>query len=153
AALRIDLDVVRAVAVVDGLSLRQAHRQAAVPDAGARQPPSPRLARLARIAHVNGEVELIVLRVLGIEVGGAAREVGELAVHEPEPVDAAGLRPRSVEEGEAQILQRPRVFHAGRVADVEEPHPGRLLIGPLCPVGYGPHTAGAPARVAAGDYG
>ena len=85
--LRVHVGVVRAEA---GVERRMAHRRwfhVAIASAG--QPPAPHLRRPRGLADVDDAVALVVLRVAGLEVGGAARHVDVGAVDEPEMVHAA----------------------------------------------------------------
>jgi len=50
-------------------------------------PPAAKLARLRRIAHIDGAIERGRRSVAWREIGGAAREMDGLAVDEPELVD------------------------------------------------------------------
>src|SRR5206468_2704234 len=87
-------------------------RRLGVAVARAREPPAADLDGLRRIPHVDDLVELVVLLVPRLEVGGAARTVDVAAVDEPEMVGAPRVRSRPVEEAD-----RAR---AGGILHVEE---------------------------------
>ena len=113
--LRIDVAVVRAVALVERVARRRRHVVALL---RARHVPAAELDRLRRIAHVDAAIELVVLRMRRHEVRRARRHVHVFAVAEPELMHAARMRARAVEERD-----RFRIF---RIGDVEQLHAGRL---------------------------
>ena len=114
--LRIDVAVVRAVALVDRVARR---RRDVVALLGAGHVPAAKLDRLRRIAHIDAAVELVVVRMRRLEVRRAGGAMDVFAVAEPELVHAARGRPRAVEERDRARLLRHR--------DVEQLHAGRLL--------------------------
>ncbi len=116
-ALRIDVAVVRAVALVERVARG---RRGVVALLGARHVPAADFGRLRRVAHVDDAVELVIERVGALPVRRAGRHVDVLAVAEPELVDAAGVFARAVEERD-----RARLL---RVGDVEQLHAGRLQV-------------------------
>src|ERR1700686_333682 len=77
----------------------------------------------------------------------------KLAVHEPEPVNAARVRPRGVEERQAEIGKPTSALDAGEVCDVEEPHPGRLLADLVRLIGHRKDVARETQGIAARDAG
>src|SRR5215470_4152142 len=107
-----DLDVVGAVAVVE---LCVARGQATVAFVRARVPPAADFTRLARIAQIDNDVELIVERVGRLEVSRAGGYVCELAIHEPDAMGAARIGSGGVEEGEAQVLEATGLLDASEI--------------------------------------
>ena len=103
--LRIDVGVVRAIALVERVARR---RRDVVGGAGAGHPPAADLDRLRRIAHVDAAVELVVVRMARLEVGRARRHVHVFAVAEPQLMHAARGRARAVEERDRARLLRHR---------------------------------------------
>ena len=75
--------------------------------------------------------------------------MGELAVGKPKAVDAAGVRPGGIEEGELEILQRLGFLDAAEVGDVQHPHPRGLLALLVALVGHRQHVAGKSQGIAA----
>ena len=96
-ASRVDVGVVGPEARVE---LRVAgRRRLRVTVACAGQPPPADLCRPRRDPHVHDPVALVVLRVARLEVGGAACDVDEASIHEPQMVDAPRVWTGRVEEG------------------------------------------------------
>ena len=95
--LRIDIGVVRAIALVELLARRRRH---VVARARARHPPTADLDRLGWIAHINAAVELVVHRVRGFEIGRARGHVHVFAVAEPKLMHAARMLAGGVEEAD-----------------------------------------------------
>jgi hypothetical protein len=124
--------------VEDGMTGR---RRFGVAVARAGQPPAPDLDRPRGLADVHDAVALIVLRVARLEIGGAAGDVDVGAVHEPEMVDATGVRSGGVEERHGAGL-------AG-VGDVEDLEAGRLQPDRLGLIGDDEQIAGKVERVRA----
>lgn len=121
-------DLMRPVPRVELLvAWRQTTRQARVALARARIPPAADFPRTPRIPQVHDHVNLIVVRVGGIEVRHAGGEMRELAVDEPQAMDAARADARRVEEREREILQRLRPLDALEVRHVQRPHARELL--------------------------
>ena len=82
----------RPIAIVERLvPRRETAGQTAFALTSAGQPPAPDLARLARIAEIDDDPDLIVLRVGRMKVRHAGREMRELAINEPQVVYAAGV--------------------------------------------------------------
>ena len=125
-------------AVEDGVTHR---RRLGIAVARAGQPPTPDLRGTRGLADVDDAVALIVLRIAGREVRGAPAQVDVGAVHEPEVMDTAGVRPRGIEEGDGA--------RAPGVADVEDLEPRRLEADPGRLVGDDEEVAGEIQRVRA----
>jgi hypothetical protein len=83
------------------LRIETLRRGRAVAFARAGQPQAPRLHRLGRVAHVDDAIELIVVAMPGLEIGGAARHVHEFAVDEPQRMHSARMRSRRIEVRDA----------------------------------------------------
>ena len=84
----------------------------------------PTSAGLDGIAHVEDPVALIVQRMGRREIGGAAAQMDELAVAEPELVHAARMRSGAVDEGD-----RFRIFRHRNVEQFEAGGLQSLLLG------------------------
>ena len=139
--LRVDVGVVRAVALVERRSLVARRRRLVVALARAGQPPAADLDRLRRVLHVEAAVELVVERVVRFEVRRAGAHVNVLAVAEPQLVHAARIRPRAVHERD-----RLRVL---RLGDIEQLEARRLLADLLGLVGDRQDVAGELERIGA----
>ncbi len=114
--LRIDVGVVRAIALVERVARRRHHVVALL---GAGHVPAADLDRLRRVAHVDAAIELVVVGMRRQEVGRARGAMHVFAVAEPELMHAARGLARAVEERDRARLLRHR--------DVEQLHAGRLL--------------------------
>src|SRR5580692_7336717 len=88
-AVRVNLHVMGAITVVDGMPPGQTARQAVVLLLGSGKPPPANLARVPGIAKVHYHVELVVFWIRRIGIACPAGEVGELPIDKPQPVDAA----------------------------------------------------------------
>src|SRR2546427_19793 len=77
--LRVDVDVMRAEAIVDACMTHR--RRHVVALTGAGQPPASRLDGFGGIAYVDHLVKLMVLRVGRCEVRSAAADMHVLAIH------------------------------------------------------------------------
>ncbi len=113
--LRIDVAVVRAVALVERVARR---RRDVVALARAGEPPAADFLRLRRVAHVDAAVELVVIGIGGLEIRAAGGHVHVFAVAEPELMHAARGRARTVEERDRLRFFRHRhveQFEAGRL--------------------------------------
>ena len=108
---------------------------------------------MSGIAQVHNHVELIVVRIGGIEVGRAGGQVREFTVDEPDAMDSARIRPRGIEEREFEILQALRVLDALEVRYIQHPQARRLLALLERLIGDHQHVAGKAERVAARDAG
>jgi hypothetical protein len=81
--IRPDLDLMRPIAIVERLvPWRETAGQTLVALTSAGQPPAPDLARLARIAQIDDDPDLIVLRVGRVKVRHAGREMRELDIND-----------------------------------------------------------------------
>src|SRR5439155_12074187 len=76
--LRKNVGVVCAKAGIE-LWIEPPRRRRVIAFARSRQPPASHLGRLRRVANVDDAVELIVVRMPWLEVGGTARHMHEFA--------------------------------------------------------------------------
>ena len=91
-----------------GVERRDARRRRfLVADARARQPPAPGLLRMRRIVQIDDHQELVIVLVVRREVLRAGRQIGVLAIGEPQIVHAARMRARGVEI--RQLLRMRRI--------------------------------------------
>ena len=134
---RVHIGVVRAKSRVE--LLVSCRRRLRISVAGPRQPPATDLDRPRRLAHVHDPVELVVLRMARLEVGGAARAMDVAAVDEPQVMHAARVRPRGVEECDGARM--------GGVPHVEHLEAGRGQADPARLVGDDEHVADEIERV------
>src|SRR5262245_14963011 len=99
--IRPHFDVVGPITIVE---LRVPHAQTAGKSSialrGPLVPPTTGFPRMTRIAKVDDDVDLVILRIRGVKVRHAGRQVGELAVYEPQTMDASRMWPRGIEERE-----------------------------------------------------
>ena len=102
------------VAIVKLVPLGKTPRQTAVALAGSRIPSAPNFPGVSGIAQVDDDIELIVQRIARIEIRHAGRQVGKFAIYEPETVRPTRVRPRSIEEGQRQILQALGFLNAAK---------------------------------------
>jgi hypothetical protein len=105
----------------------------------ARRPPAAHFGRLGQVAHVDDAIDLVVARVVRLEVFRARRDVHRLAVDEPHHVHATRMRAGAVEEAD-----RLRLF---RLADIEQFEAGRLGAEVARLVGHAHHVADHVERV------
>src|SRR5215204_910788 len=128
--IRPDLDLVRSISIVERLVPRwETAGQTGIALASAGQPPTPDLSRLPWIPQIDGDPDLIVLRVRRMKVRHAGREMRELAVNEPQVVYAARFGAGRIEEREAEIVESLRACDFLGIGDVEYPHAGPLAAG------------------------
>src|SRR2546422_74686 len=106
----VDVGVVGAKSGVELRVTSRGRLRVAVPRTG--QPPATDLDRMRDLPDVDDAVELVVLRVPGLEVRRSARQMQIGAIDEPQMVHAPRMGPGGVEERD-----RPRL---ARVRHVEE---------------------------------
>src|SRR6267142_531103 len=121
---RIDVRVVGAVAGVELRMTRRRRLRVAVTRAG--EPPAPHLDGTRGLADIDDTVELIVLRIAGLEVRRTAGQMQVSAIDEPQVVHAARVRPGGVEERD-----RARLARIGHVEELDarrlHANPARLI--------------------------
>ncbi len=139
--LRIDVGVVRAVALVELRGLMARRRRLIVAFARARQPPASDLGGLRRVAHVEAAIELVVEWMSRLEVRGAGGHVDVFAVAEPKLMYAAGKFAAAIDEGD-----RLRFLRHGNIEKLEA---RRLLADLLALIGHCHHVAADLERIRA----
>src|SRR5580658_7097731 len=122
------LCLMRPVTVVElGMALGQTIRKAGVALTRTRIPPTAHFARVSRVAQVQDHIKLVVVRIGGIKISGAGGEVRELAVDEPNAMDAARVGSGGVEEGEFEIFEALGVLEQGEIGYIQDPEAGGFL--------------------------
>ncbi len=126
--IRPDLRLVGPITRIDlAIARRQTSGQARITTASPRVPPAADFSRLSRIAEINDDVDLMIVRMGRVEIRLAGRHMDELAIDEPQAMGTLRIGARCVEKREPQVLQRSGPANAFDIRNIQHPESRRLF--------------------------